>query len=58
MGAPDLGIAMGSPAHAGIDPTLVRSTTACKWLPRACGDRPLPPRLYKRGELAPPRMRG
>ena len=51
-------VALGSPAHAGIDPARGGAATCWDRLPRACGDRP---RARRRGGLrgeAPPRMRG
>ena len=34
-------LGIGFPAHAGIDPTLMRSSTAIRRFPRPRGDRPV-----------------
>ena len=48
----------GSPAHAGIDPTLAAVTTPSAGLPRPRGDRPQAERLRGAGLEAPPPTRG
>ena len=53
-----LGRRGGSPAHAGIDPPTRRRSRLRRWLPRACGDRPLAHILTTLALAAPPRMRG
>ena len=48
----------GSPAPAGIDPTVYYSFANSARLPRTRGDRPRPPRLHPSRDAAPPHPRG
>ena len=50
--------AVGSPAHAGIDPLASERLTALGWLPRTRGDRPAKGRESLLSDLAPPHTRG
>ncbi len=50
--------ALGSPAHAGMDPSASPSLSASLRLPRACGDGPLTIDPLPSHIRAPPRMRG
>ena len=49
---------LGSPAHAGIDPTGRSSSRAISRLPRTRGDRPLADAGLADADLAPPHTRG
>ena len=48
----------GSPAPAGIDPTLSATTSAATGLPRTRGDRPVLARVLAGAVQAPPHPRG
>ena len=48
----------GSPAWAGIDPTIAEISKTKKGFPRVGGDRPLSGRVALIARLVPPRGRG
>ena len=50
--------ATGSPAHAGIDPTITRHGVERRRFPRTRGDRAHAGQYRKSGEQVPPHTRG